>query len=818
MGRRVRNLSALVAGVLAFVVGTSTAHAALDSIQFKCQQTIAKEGLKFVQGQLKIRQKCIDANLKAAGSCASPDSAALAKTVDKLRSGLAKKCTFGGFGDPVAAQGDNLFLMGFPGACADPDPGDKFTLADLQDCIETTHRDLVVNSILPLQYDSTIVNGPITDKDQSSCQKNLAKGPTKFLLSIMKSLQKCRLDLLNCKVDNEGVITCKKTGFLNTACATADQKTADAIAKAKASAEATVQKCTDPAANALKACEPDQTTALAAATCETATHQLIVDDPDQSAAFDLLDIEFAKPGRCGDNRQNQPNEECDGTADTACPGQCGSPTGFFSCLCEDIPRTRVIEHANSDLDNGWSGKSHDSGIVEGGGYTSDLWDCDGPGGPDTLCVTGPSCNLAPHQACSRTVNQTTPPNNTNDGLCGGAGNFCRVTEAGSQGPHCQIAFKQRCAQDIDCTSNGGNPLDKCVYVFHGAPLPLSSGGISVCVVNVFKEDVTGTTDLATGAGAVRLHQDSITYLGPDIQQPCPVCGGFCSGPGSGSGPGVRNLCTTNADCTGGAFCVTADVCSYGVNIDKPCRPDPPFGGGTTFFGNPSVDCPMSGDPLSHIDILFNPATTGTTTLTANIDCGTAGFTNKVCTDGANKHRPCNVNADCPGGTCNEQCFCGGGPQQPNQCDPACFGGTNDAAPCTDDSECPGGGFCHTADCRLNLADTDSTQEGLCTTGPSDGTCSTHSFRQCQDDTWCSPTPSANSCPFCDVGETCVQTPRQCFVNPTISRSGATPGVPDRVSAAIFCIAPTNNAAVDATAGLPGPGAITQPATTIEVGF
>src|SRR6185369_6190323 len=110
---------------------------------------------------------------------------------------------------------------------------------------------------------------------------------------------------------------------------------------------------------------PDQTTAPAAATCESSTHQLIVDDPDQSAAFDLLDIEYAKPGRCGDNRQNLPNEECDGTADTACPGQCGSPSGFFSCLCQDKPRTRVVEHANSDLDNGWTGVSHDSGIVEG---------------------------------------------------------------------------------------------------------------------------------------------------------------------------------------------------------------------------------------------------------------------------------------------------------------------------------------------------------------------------------------------------------------------------------------------------------------------
>lgn len=820
MGRRVRNLSALAAGVLAFVVGTSTAHAFTDSRQIKCQKAIAKESLKFVQGQLKIRSKCIDANLKEAGSCLAPDSAALTKASDKLRAGLAKACSFITTGFPPADV-DNLFQMGFPGACPDANPANGFTVTDLQDCIVSTHEDIVVNSILPLQYDSSIVAGPLTDKDQISCQKNLSKAPTKFLLSILKNLQKCRNGLLDCKViDQVGTTECKLTGFQNTACATADPKTVTAISKAKTSAETTIKKCTDPATSALQACEPDQTTAPAAATCETQTHQLIVDDPDQSAAFDLLDIEYAKPPRCGDNRRNQRNEECDGTDDADCPGQCGSSTGFFSCLCLDIPRTRVVEHANSDLDNGWTGISHDSGIVEGGGYTSDLWDCDGPLGPDTVCTVGPSCSGAPHAPCSQPVGSV---GLNNDSICAGLGQgTCRITEAGSQGPHCLINFKKRCALDSHCTTGmGADPLDRCVIVPHGAPLPLSSGGVSVCVVNQFKEDVTGTTNLATGDGAVRLHQNSITYLGPDQQQPCPVCGGFCSGPGGENGPGARTLCTTNADCTNPSTCVTDNVCNWGPNIDQPCRPTPPFGGPTTFFGSPSVDCPFptSGNFLGNIDILFNPATTGTTTLTANIDCTTTGFTNKVCAGGGPgiEHRPCTTNAECGAGTCNEQCFCPSGAfvgtQRPNGCDPACLGGPNDANPCSDDSECPGGGFCHIADCRLNLSDTDSSQEGLCTVGPFDGVCSTHTFKTCEIDSDC----ADPECAFCDLGETCVQVQRNCFVNPTISRSG-TPGTPDRVSAAIFCIQGTSSSPVNGTAGLPGPGAITQPATTIETGF
>jgi hypothetical protein len=73
------------------------------------------------------------------------------------------------------------------------------------------------------------------------------------------------------------------------------------------------------------------------------------------------------------------------------------------------------------------------------------------------------------------------------------------------------------------------------------------------------------------------------------------------------------------------------------------------------------------------------------------------------------------------------------------------------------------------------------------------------------------------CPFCDPGETCVENPRNCFVSPTISRTG-TPGTPERVSGAIFCIAATSSPSVNGVAGLPGPGAISQPAQTIEVGF
>ena len=104
--------------------------------------------------------------------------------------------------------------------------------------------------------------------------------------------------------------------------------------------------------------------------------------------------------------------------------------GVLPCLCQNKPRTRVIEHANADLDIGSKGVSHDSGVVEGGGYVTDLWDCDGPAGPDTLCNVGPTCALTDNP-CSPSANAIGA---NADAMCPGPDNFCRRTVGGANGP------------------------------------------------------------------------------------------------------------------------------------------------------------------------------------------------------------------------------------------------------------------------------------------------------------------------------------------------------------------------------------------------
>jgi len=338
----------------------------------------------------------------------------------------------------------------------------------------------------------------------------------------------------------------------------------------------------------------------------------------------------------------------------------------------------------------------------------------------------------------------------------------------------------------------------------------------VCVVNVFTEDLSGTKDLATGSMAIHLRQKSIVQMGGTPAQPCPVCGGFCkASPGDLGG---RHNCTTNADCadTTSHLCVPDFLCSFGPNQGQPCRPDPPYGGPTPLYGNPSIDCPPTLSAPGILDIVFDPQSTETVSLAPSYQCNESAFSGKTCVGGGNQSASCTAASECPGGTCNDQCFCpaiGGVREQPNGCDAACVGGVNDAEPCTVDSECVGG-FCHLADCRSDLTAPAALQpnEGGCT-ATIQGRCSHSSYQSCLTDADCAP-PTCNRC---NGGETCHFFAKDCYINSGITRTGVA-STTDPVLSAIFCIGGTGQSAVDSTAGLPGAGAIRQPSTVIDTGF
>jgi hypothetical protein len=769
--------------VAALVLGSAPrAHAVLSPTLAGCRQGVAKFSLKFFSKKMGLTQKCYAKNLAVPGICSLTGLATTINTVLKpaLVAGIAKKCV-GISATPLMDKLD------YPGKCDDPDPSDGFTLTDLENCMVSSHE-AAADRLLGIEYN---VPGPITDKPTLKCQATIGKTALKYAAVKLASVQKCR-----------NSVELGKSPLLGPDCATADVGAAAKIAKTETKTRAAIMaKCATPTQVVnLGICGDPECAAFCGtcnascvADCIIATHGDAADDPAIDSA-DMIDFEYATAPVCGDQVRNQLDEECDG-ADNPCPGACGAPTGPFPCLCLDTVRERVIEHKEADLDNGWTGTSHDAGIVEGGGYVADLYDCDGPGGPDTLCTVGPSCSGAPHAPCQ------------NDALCIFLGQgTCRIDRT-AVGPHCNLDFHTACTGDGDCPGFS----NFCLKQFHGPPLPLAAGSIQVCVLNIFSENVVGTKELVTGASAVRIRQRSITHL-TGAATPCPVCGGFCqsSTPGNFA---VRHICTTDADCADVPVvqhCVTTPVCSYGPNQDKACRPDPAFGGPTTLFGNPSVDClPPPSNQIGDLDILFNPATTETVTMAPSFQCAQEpAFSGKTCAGGGNNGASCTVDSECPGATCSDQCFCAGTGllhPRPNACDDACVGGGNDAAQCGVNSECPGG-FCHPGDCREDLGAPPDLQpnEGGCTV-TFEGHCSVHAARGCGVDA------------DCQSPETCNITNKNCFLNSGIVRDGVEDPI-DPVSASVFCIAATGDASVNATAGLPGPGALLQPTTVVDTGF
>jgi hypothetical protein len=612
---------------------------------------------------------------------------------------------------------------------------------------------------------------------------------------VLGAVQKCRA----------AVSKGKLPGVQAHLCATGDLKTAAKIDKCRAKLDAGVRAaCSEADVDALAVCTPNAASLDDAVSCLTDAHLIRVDGPAINVPPDLVDYEYAvRGGLCGDGLVNNLAEECEPTDDAACPGACGSPLtpdGYFACLCTTKPRLRIVEHGNADTDNGWTGRSADEGVAAGGGYLADLYDCDGSG----LCRLGPSCSLPPHSPCS--VSLGAPSGATGNQICAFFGQGVCRKERTATGPHCQQDIQKKCDPNRPYDPVCDDSNDFCHTTLVAPPNPVSSGGVTVCNVAIFTEDVVGTVNLATGHSLVRAPQRARTYAREvgSANKPCPVCGNFCGA--------SRERCTVDADCGNAGPCITLPICSDGANEGRECRTAPPFGNATALFGTTSVDCPPNPNgqitSAAGLDLYITARSTGFVGMSPSHQCTAPGYGGNACTGGAGEGRGCVVDSECPGGTCSPQCFCEG-QLRPNDCEPACRGGSNDAGICETDSDCPGG-FCHNADCRVDPFDNGSVQEGVCTTGPSETYCSVTRYRPCHEAADCAPP----ACPFCVAGETCVNRPRACFPNGGIVRAGA-PHAPEGTSVGVYCIEGDNSAA-NTVAGFPGPAAFTQPELQLVV--
>ncbi len=341
---------------------------------------------------------------------------------------------------------------------------------------------------------------------------------------------------------------------------------------------------------------------------------------------------------CG-NGIREGAESCDGSDASACPGACDA-----DCTCPKIGTLTFSTLPGADLDTGWTGTSHNFSIQTCATIAGDLGGCD-PTLGDNDCT-----------------------------FFANVGSFCSGNPAIS------------CTDNTGCVGNGS-----CVISPYGAPLPLSSGGVPVCILNRFSGDVTGSYNLQTGAAEITVPLNSIVTLATDPNVPCPTCN--CANPP----------------------CQCGDTGTCSNNPLQNCTV-----GGVGPFGPTSNDCQPTGPNVSGggLDISFAPATTGTQTFPSNTPCTGSGFTQygcwvanqtqpsaclKGCNGGSNADQDCSVDGDCPGGIGPHPCqpLCrqeAGGETGDARCvlgpvDRTCAGASQ--ITCTQDSDCLGQGPCVT---------------------------------------------------------------------------------------------------------------------------
>src|SRR6266403_501717 len=209
-----------------------------------------------------------------------------------------------------------------------------------------------------------------------------------------------------------------------------------------------------------------------------------------------------------------------GPAATPTPGAGGCPTSLQFEANGDA----------ADLDTGWSGQSHDNKVINNGALTLNVSGCAG---------ASPSC-----------------------GQCHLDGPIENAGGTASDNHRCTGDTSIECTTAADCGTKA-----TCAFYF-GSPLPLSSGGVSVCVVNQVIGAVTGTANTDDGTSETIVNLISRVHTGNTVSQPCAVCGtgGFGTTGTCSSGPRAGLACTVN--------------------------------GTSPLFGNTSFDCPP--DPAGNI--------------------------------------------------------------------------------------------------------------------------------------------------------------------------------------------------------------------------
>jgi len=615
---------------------------------------------------------------------------------------------------------------------------------------------------------------------------DLAATPSEAAASCLAALVKAAPKTVSKNAD--AVAKCRNTQLLSPSaavlpdrCAIDDVKTAEKITKNNENFFKTVDKaCTDAAIQALSLCGNGlmgTPTVAAAKTCLADALKEIaysVDLPEDRNYADISVINGAYPGtaapRCGDNLVNQiqsqfllNGEECDGLDDSECPGECLPPGDRFECTCGNIKRNRSIAYGfEADLDNGWSGKSHNAKVTDGAGFVTDITNCDcdlfDPVNKAS-CVPGhstdPVCDLkasvqprCTHRldedfSCDEVGNENGANTDTDcracdefsenaDDYCTGFARFCIAgTNSGD-----------RCNGDDDCTGGLCTGNGACVdgpFEGNGCDGPEDCG---VCLRGSNTGNPCSLDAQCPGASKICIGgaNDGMACTvigncpGGECSAPCEVhscvsttcIGGLSEGrPCNLQFPCSGGSCAETSDCTAvcydeetgaaGGHCASQTDCPEGQRCAGSCNSS-----NTCLKMRNGAPLPLSSEGTSVcIDSQFFTDVTGT----RNIITGEHAVNYElrsvtVLSDGVTS-RPCPV---CGG-------FCAGGSPDNlsnSRCDGSCSAGPLECRygpakgnSCTTNAECGTDSLCGAADCRFD-DDCDVCNTAYCNGGGNDG--------------------------------------------------------------------------------------------------
>ncbi|HLY37109.1 MAG TPA: hypothetical protein VKU61_03680 [Candidatus Binatia bacterium] len=155
-------------------------------------------------------------------------------------------------------------------------------------------------------------------------------------------------------------------------------------------------------------------------------------------------------------------------------------------------------------------------------------------------------------------------------LGAGPGHHCLNGSSGTDG-------MGACRSDVDCPGNAvAGACDVDARCFFGAPVPVSVGPLSSCIVNAIAHNVRGSANLLTRKTSLDATLSARVYLTSDDTSPCPQC--------------------------------VAGACSAGERAGLPCS-------GGVGSANTTIECPPSADTFQgRLAVALTPVTTGASQL------------------------------------------------------------------------------------------------------------------------------------------------------------------------------------------------------------